>query len=190
MGCDGLRNAVTGVPLKIDDNGSLQSAVRDAESGEPLKVDSNGSLQSSVRDPVSGDALKIDEDGNLQATVRDPDTGIPLKIDENGNAGVSGTVRTRPPAWTASEQHGGVVDDVGDSTFALEQTGRVYIRITNNGPNPVCIFPGSAATVNDTLLAVGQSMEFTGGYEGAWTGITLGSSLTSQLSVIEFYIDE
>jgi hypothetical protein len=112
----------------------------------------------SLRDPVTGRAVRVNSDGTLPA-------------------------QTRPVAWTPTASSSVAVDG-SETSLVGSVTGRVYIRFTNNGSVDLFVRPGEHASTSDTKIAAGQSMEFQGGYAGAWTGITGGTSV--QVAIIEF----
>ena len=140
-----------------------------------------------MRDP-QGYPAKVDSSGSLQTT-----TTVNGTVDVTGSSvdvgSVSSPVQTTPPVWTNTGRHN-ADSSVGTSGVLVsdDTPGRVYIRITNIGPNTVFIFPGGTGdvSVTDTMLPAGASMEFHGGYEGQWSAIAATGSNT--VCVIEFKV--
>ena len=119
--------------------------------------------------------------------LKGPFTGKPIRLDSDGNVPVSveSTVGTKPASWSASAVHSSPITDDGSDPFVNETPGRVYIRMTNTGPNDVFIRPGSNPDTGDTPLLVDQSIEFHGGYAGEWYGIA-ASGESATIAIIEF----
>jgi hypothetical protein len=154
-------------------------AFRARPDSPPINIDADGNLAASV----SG----IVDIGAIASTV---DVAVPGGVDVSGSTvdvgSIADPIQTKPAAWSpVTGQRGNTVTDSPTQIIgATTSPDRVYVRFTNQGPNNAFIYPDSGVTVNDTLLAVGQSMEFHGGYTGVWYGITAAIGQTANISAI------
>lgn len=137
-----------------------------------------------LRDPVQGYAVKVDSSGNMRVSVQGTvSANVGGTVDVSTMPAISGTVETKPVAWGVGGSRGASV--TGSATkIADSLADRVYIRISNNGASNVFIYPDNSVTTADILVAPGQSVEFHGGYDGEWYGITGGSTVA--VAVVEF----